>query len=282
MKIYWKILLIKKEFYIDIKNCKRDVNFRYFIPKGENSMFNKKKASSLLLAGALLVGVPFSASAKTVAKPKPKPLPVVQYVALGDSLAAGQTPTGYIDYGYADYLADNFKKNKFNLADFDNFGVPGYKSQDVKDDVLQSKKIRKEIREATHITIDIGANDLIAVLTDTSKVPATLETVGANLNAALAEIDKLNSKAKVFVMGYYNPYPHKPAAEQQALLPVLEALNGTIEGVARANKDTYVPTATEIGKKPTTYVSNPTDIHLSDAGYKVLTAEFWKAILKRK
>ncbi|WP_257985951.1 hypothetical protein [Bacillus sp. M6-12] len=74
------------------------------------------KMTSLSLAGALLAGLPFSALAKT--QPQAKPA-LLQYVALGDSLAAGQTPTGYIDYGNADYIANQFVAGRFQLNDFD-------------------------------------------------------------------------------------------------------------------------------------------------------------------
>src|SRR3954447_15015999 len=106
-------------------------------------MNKRKKITSLLLAGVLVVGLPYSAmSAKKAAVKKPVQ---VQYVALGDSLAAGQTPTGYIDYGYPDYVANNFKGTKYKLVDYDNFGIPGYTSVQVKNDMLKSYKIRKEI-----------------------------------------------------------------------------------------------------------------------------------------
>ena len=88
----------------------------------------------------------------------------VQYVALGDSLAAGQTPTGYIDSGYPDYIVKNFKGQKYKLVDYDNYGIPGYTSDQLKNDILKSYKIRKEVKQATHITIDIGANDFLSVL----------------------------------------------------------------------------------------------------------------------
>ena len=41
---------------------------------------------------------------------------------------------------------------------------PGYTSEHVKNDILKSYKIRKEVKEATHITIDIGANDFLSIL----------------------------------------------------------------------------------------------------------------------
>ncbi len=261
-----------------------------YTKKGEKRMSKKRKTASLLLAGALFFGLPFTGVAKETKKAAPKkPAPkVVQYVALGDSLAAGQTPDGFIDYGYPDYIADNFTKNKstYKLSDYDNFGIPGYTSEQLKVDLLKSKKIQKEVKEATHITIDIGANDLLAAIkanpTDPTKIAEFIPGVAKNLNEILTQIDKLNSKAKVFVMGYYNPYPYYPAEQQKALLPLLTAFNGQISLAAKNHKDTYVATEKPIASKYQDYFTNPTNIHLSIAGYKVIANEFWKSIVKVK
>ncbi|PLT30775.1 SGNH/GDSL hydrolase family protein [Peribacillus deserti] len=239
----------------------------------------KQKALGLLTAGALLAALPFNAVAKTQAKVE-KPPVQVQYVALGDSLAAGQTPYKYVDYGYTDFIADYFVKNKYKLADFDNFGVPGYTSENVKNDVTKSKKIRKEIKEATHITIDIGANDLLPKL---STDPAgAIAAVKANLQTILKTIDSLNPRVKVYVMGYYNPYPGLSAAEQAKLLPLLKLFNAEIQKAAKDNKDTFVATDMLIAKKTAEYLPNPLDIHLSEAGYKAVASEFWKYIAPAK
>ena len=236
-------------------------------------MNKKGKAASMLLAVAL-VATPLSATAKQS---------TVEYVALGDSLAAGQTPDGIIDYGYADYVADTFVKNKYKLADFDNFGVPGYTSEKLKNDLIKSSKVRKEIREATHITIDIGANDLLGkIKTDPYNAQDAISTVSVNLQTILRTIDKLNPKAKVYVMGYYNPFPYYPKEQQELLLPLLKGLNEQIKTVAKKNGDTYISTETQINKKYKEYLPNKQDIHLSKSGYKVIAKEFWKGISKKK
>lgn len=246
--------------------------------QGGISLNRKQKTASIVLAMSLVVGVPFSASAKKA------PAPVkVEYVALGDSLAAGLSPNGYLDYGYVDYIADSFVAKKYKLADFDNFSVPGYTSDRLLLDVTKSKKIRKEIKSATHITIDIGANDLLAKInTDPSKASEALVAVSTNLNKILKTIDGLNPKVKVYVMGYYNCFPYYPAEQQAALMPLLTGLNTQIKSAAAENGDTFVATDKAIAKNYKKYLPNKTNIHLSDSGYKVLAAEFWKAINKKK
>lgn len=244
-------------------------------------MSNRKKITSMILAGVLIVGLPYSSfAAKKTAVKKPVQ---VQYVALGDSLAAGKTPTGFIDYGYPDYVADNFKGTKYKLVDYDNFGVSGYTTVNLKNDILNSSKIRKEIKEATHITIDIGANDFLNILKTTQDTATVLGAIGevkANLDTILSTIDKLNSKAKVYVMGYYNPFPYiTDPAKQEQVQKLLEGVNAQIKVIAAKNGDTYVSTKIINNKdKYKEYLPNPDDIHLSKTGYKVVAKEFWKYI----
>ena len=243
---------------------------------------NKKiKLTSLLLAGALVVGLPYSAMSAKKA-PVKKPLQV-QYVALGDSLAAGQTPTGYIDSGYPDYLVNNFKGPKYKLVDYDNYGIPGYTSVKLKNDILKSYKIRKEVKEATHITIDIGANDFLGVLKtnpDTVLALGKLEEFKSNLDTILSTIDKINPKAKVYVMGYYNPFPYLTTEQQAAVTPLLQALNTQIKSLAEENDDTFVSTEEIVAANYEKYLPVKEDIHLSKAGYQAVAKEFWKKINK--
>ncbi|ETI66592.1 L,D-transpeptidase family protein [Neobacillus vireti] len=201
----------------------------------------------------------------------------VDYVALGDSLAAGITPDGKKDLGYPDYIANNFKKS-YDLLDFANFGVSGYKTADLIEQ-LKKADVQKEIKAATHITLDIGANDLLPVLqTNPAQAPEVIGTVAANLNTILSTIDQLNPKVKVYVMGYYNPFLHYPQEQQAPLLPLLEGLNGQIKAQAIQHGDTFVPTEKVIAVNFKEYLPVPESIHLSLTGYQALAGEFWKVM----
>lgn len=246
-------------------------------------MNKKRKITSLLLAGALVVGLPYSAlSAKKATVKKPVQ---VQYVALGDSLAAGQTPTGYIDSGYPDYLVNNFKGTKYKLVDYDNFGIPGYTSAHVKNDITKSYKIRKEIKQATHITIDIGANDFLSILKanpDPALALGALDNFSTNLDTILSTIDKINPKAKVYVMGFYNPFLHSnySVEQQQAVLQLLTTINSEIETAAKDHGDTFVSTDKLVADNHEKYLPNKEDIHLSKTGYLAVAKAFWAKINK--
>ena len=234
-----------------------------------------RRFSSLVMIGVLLTALPISAFAKSPAKK------VIDYVALGDSLAAGMTPIGGIDLGYPDYLANRFEQSQYTV-DFKNFGFPGYTSTNLAQDVLTRADVQTKIQEAEFITIDIGANDLLPAVADSTKVPVALGAVAANLQTILAKIDQLNPTVKVYVMGYYNPFPYWPQAQQASILPLLDTFNGIIEARTIANGDTFVETDTIIAKDYQTYLPNPVNIHLSKEGYQLVAKEFWKNIDKSK
>ncbi|MEC1523894.1 SGNH/GDSL hydrolase family protein [Neobacillus niacini] len=84
----------------------------------------KKSIVSALIISSLFVSIPFSASAKNVKKEQ------FDYVALGDSLAAGQTPNRLLDKGYVDYLASRFEQSQYNV-ELDNYGVSGYRTTNI-------------------------------------------------------------------------------------------------------------------------------------------------------
>jgi lysophospholipase L1-like esterase len=238
----------------------------------------KSKILRTMLIGAMFASLPMT----TLAKDNKQ----LDYVALGDSLAAGATPYRELDKGYADFLVDRYEQSQYEIT-LNNYGVPGYRTTNIVSELLNSTNskygpLRESIKNAELITIDIGANDLLANLKtiqqNPSTAPAVLNTIAQNLYLILSEIEKINPRIKVYVMGYYNPFPHLPKQEQAVLLPLLDALNQTIEKVASANGDEFVPTAKVIKKYETAYVPNPNDIHLSIEGYKAVAKEFWKAI----
>jgi lysophospholipase L1-like esterase len=244
----------------------------------------RKKLASVIVTGALLASLPFSASAKDLDKEH------FDYVALGDSLAVGKTPNGPENKGYVDYITDRFEQSQYNI-ELNNYGVSGHRTTNILDELTNPEndkydELNNSIIDAELVTIDIGANDLLAQLkvvqADPAQAPTVLQGIGYNLSFILSKIDQINPNTKVYVMGYYNPFPHYPEEQQAQLLPLLDALNETIETVANQNGDVFVPTEKVIKKHEKDYVPNPKDIHLSLEGYQIVAKEFWKAIMKNK
>ncbi|ALC91472.1 hypothetical protein AM500_18010 [Bacillus sp. FJAT-18017] len=244
----------------------------------------KRLLSSTLLISSLVLSLPFVTSAKNVVKQD------FDYVALGDSLAAGQTPYKELKDGYADFLADRFTQSQYNV-ELDNFGVSGYKTTNILNELTNPanpkfNSLRAAIQDAELVTIDIGANDLLADLSKIQQNPllahGAIKKIGENLYGILSTVDSIKRDSKVYVMGYYNPFPHLPQEQQASLLPLLTSFNQMIETIALANGDVFVPVDQVIKKYEKEYVPNPADIHLSSQGYEAIAKEFWKTYLKNR
>ncbi|WP_237562938.1 SGNH/GDSL hydrolase family protein [Bacillus dakarensis] len=240
-----------------------------------------KQFKSLIMVGALLT-LPLSALANV---PEKK---VIDYVAMGDSLAAGITPDGDDGLGYPDYIKQRFEQSQYTINFNNDSAKGGYTTIDLMKD-MENESLRDAIKEAELITIDIGANDVLPVLNaflvqraTPEDIDRAIENTTANIGEILNEIEGINPNAKVYVMGYYNPMPHILPGHQPLIEQLLETLNGAIEQVTDINGDTFVPTAKVIAKDPDTYLPNPEDIHLSEEGYQQIAKEFWKKIDKSK
>ncbi|MBU5212979.1 S-layer homology domain-containing protein [Heyndrickxia oleronia] len=250
----------------------------------------RKRICSSLFALLLLVGMLCSPS---YASSKQK----LDYLALGDSLAAGQTPNKGIDKGYADFLAQQLDEVQL-LGSFDKrFAVPGYTTTNVLEDIqnniskpdLSGKEanIQKMIADAEIITIDAGANDLLKEIKvdfskgtlqyDPEKLKAAITTVGTNTVQIINQIRELNSNAKIYVMGYYNPFPNLSKEQTTQLLQLLQLLNTTIQEATEKFGAIYVATAEEFNVHAKDYLPNPVDIHPNKDGYLVIANSFWKS-----
>ncbi|WP_320163408.1 GDSL-type esterase/lipase family protein [uncultured Trichococcus sp.] len=190
----------------------------------------------------------------------------IDYVALGDSLAAGQKPTAIGSastklYGtsYPKFIRDDLSSNGL-LNSYANFGMSGYETWNVANDLMTTDSATQNaISEAEIITLDIGANDLLAYLEaeegdvsnlldrlaymdqdqinyliyqmdllKSSAVPYTVYQV----STIVAQIKTLNPDAQIYVMGYYNAFSFlndfsdDPALQSKIdiLIPELEEL----------------------------------------------------------
>ncbi|WP_426450600.1 S-layer homology domain-containing protein [Paenibacillus sp. S-38] len=219
------------------------------------------------------------------------------YAALGDSLAAGMTPTGGLGLGYPDFIAQELTKQgqlAYPLTD-KRYATPGYTSGDVLSDLKRSVtrsvygqpgqgSIADTVRSANLITLNAGANDLLAADKITggtlggTQVNQLLASIGSNIGSTLDQIKELNPNASVFVMGYYNPYPHGTEQEKQRAQVLIEALNQVIKDVAEKRGAKFVATMNAIAVNAAQNLPIATNIHPSTEGYIAIAAEFLKVI----
>ncbi|MHA6258843.1 S-layer homology domain-containing protein [Sporosarcina sp. CAU 1771] len=208
----------------------------------------------------------------------------IDYLALGDSLAAGLSSENVLGNGYTDYLAEILDDATLLKSFFKGFSVPGYTSTQVLLD-LDKPEVQESIMNAELITISAGANDALAHITfdsvtgkstiDFGELTKAIQKVGENYALILNSIYTLNPGVEVYIMGYYNPFPHIPDPVLQGqLTQLLTSLNNSILAGMTNTTAVLVPTADKISENPIAYLPNPSNIHLSKTGYKEVAAQF--------
>ena len=214
------------------------------------------------------------------------------YVALGDSVAAGRNPYGVEDYGYTDYISDYLKKEN-KLKSYVNFAVSGYTTEDVNNDINYNKNIKidnkeinikKALRESDLVTISIGANDFLGELKLTS-IPSLLEDKNYALKRINSIFDSIDTtlelvmkyaKGTIIVVGYYNPLPYLEKYEDQ-INEIVDYADQKYQELCDKHDIYYVKVSDEIAKNKE-YLPNPLDIHPSKKGYEVISKEIVEVI----
>ena len=223
---------------------------------------------------------------------------LINYLALGDSLAAGIQDNGELGLSYADFLASNLAENKLLGTYNKGFSFPGYTTTDIinelKNDVQKpvinlagpqsdTISLRDSIAKADLITISAGANDLLkyinkkedsTVEVDLAGIFNGIQKLGTNYHTILTEIEKLNPDALVMVMGYYNPFPYEDVSIQEQLNELVYAMDQIVSEVAFTKDAIFVQVSEDIALDYTLYLPNAENIHLSKAGYELVGSLF--------
>ncbi|NPV90427.1 MAG: hypothetical protein HPY50_06620 [Firmicutes bacterium] len=239
-----------------------------------------KLRSSRVLSITALAVITFCATAFTGCQPENKK--DVSYLALGDSLAAGQTPYSTHDKGYPDFIAEKIKANGYDLT-YHNLGISGINTSDMIEGLEQDYKgVNELIAEADLITIDIGGNDLINRIKrsrgfieyDRQEVDGAVKKAGANLESIIKMIKKQKPDVVICVIGYYAQLPPRG----QEISDLIKALNDSLQKAATTNGAVFIAIDQVISQNVTDYLPNPDDEHLSIAGYKAVADEVWKSM----
>ncbi|SDM38696.1 Lysophospholipase L1 [Psychrobacillus sp. OK028] len=258
----------------------------------------KLKLLFVLVLFLQLVAMPsytFAAEADTEAPTWVKPL---NYLALGDSLAVGVTPENQLGKGYTDLIAESLKSQQVLQSFNKGFTFPGYKTSDILKDLQDNvtkpvfgtgieennAELHKSITAANLITISAGANDVLAYfkvdattgapVVDLAKITSSIQQVGVNYSQILKAIYAINPNVQVYIMGYYNPFPQVDVIYQPQIAQLLTGLNGSIQASMKGTNATFIATHEKIAENYTAHLPNPKNIHLSEAGYKVVADLF--------
>jgi lysophospholipase L1-like esterase len=251
--------------------------------------FKNSRLLSLLVVFVFLLGVVMPGQTQAVGGK-------VHYVALGDSLAAGQTPYKTLDKGFAGIMADHFQKNGVLASYTNKFAVSGYTTQNVLDDIennkeVEGKKLQDTLKASNTVTVTVGANDLLNVLKesklDLKKDPVTMEIIQKiaaanikaqeNLSNILNKISTLSPNTEIYVSGYYNAFPYLTPTQQNAAKSLLSALNGGIKTVSEKNGAIFVDMNGIFDADKEKYLPNQEDIHPSLEGYQLIANNFINA-----
>lgn len=206
------------------------------------------------------------------------------YIALGDSLAAGQTPNRAIDTGYTDLIAQKLTTTG-QLAFYSKaLAFPGYTTADVLESI-QTDEAKELLKKATLVTISAGANDLLQMVQVNStsgsvayqqiSADFALNNARKNIAQIIKEVQALAPKAKIYVMGYYFAYPHVRESQKSGIKKELDRLQLILKKQSEANGATYVSVEESFGVNATTLLPNPADVHPTMEGYRLMANAFF-------
>ena len=235
----------------------------------------KKQIAVILVIFAMFI-VPLSTSAQVYGP--------ISYVALGDSLAAGQTPNREIDTGYSDLIAQELARSQPLAFYSKDLSFPGFTTADVLERV-KSKEARPLLQNANVITISAGANDLLRLIRSDAKSGSlsfqqisadySLNGVRKNMQTILSDLKKIAPKTEVYVMGYYFAYPHARESQKAGTAKQLNVLNEILAKVAKEAGATFVSVDAAFGEKTIDKVPNPSNVHPNAEGYRAMANSFF-------
>jgi len=205
------------------------------------------------------------------------------YLSIGDSLAAGQTPYQQIDTGYSDLIA--MKLGMTGQLSFytKELAFPGYTTADVLKRV-KSEEASDLLANATLITVSAGANDLLRLVqanpTAGTLAFSQLQTDYAlniarkNMAEILEALKVRAPKAKVYVMGYYFAYPNAHATQKEGTNAQLVKLNTILQQQAEHAGAAYVNVYDAFGLNARNFLPNISDVHPNFEGYRQMANAF--------
>ena len=129
-------------------------------------------------------------------------------VAIGDSLAYGAGDES--GEGITGRLDDELHKHGIRDVDTVNLGVNGAQTGDLLKRVEQ-KRVREAIARADAIVLSIGANDLFRSQHSREEILRSpfgaAERILGRIETIVAQLHEINPRARVLLLGGYNPVP---------------------------------------------------------------------------
>ncbi|MGE7675339.1 SGNH/GDSL hydrolase family protein [Lysinibacillus sp. NPDC094403] len=207
------------------------------------------------------------------------------YLSIGDSLAAGQTPHQQIDTGYSDLIAMRLGMTGQMSFYTKELAFPGYTTADVLKRV-KSEEASDLLANATLITVSAGANDLLRLVQvnpaagtlafSQLQTDYALNVARKNMAEILEELKVRAPKAKIYVMGYYFAYPSVHATQKEGTNAQLVKLNTILKQQAEHAGAAYVDVYGVFGLNAINFLPNIADVHPNFEGYRQMANAFLK------
>ena len=129
-------------------------------------------------------------------------------IALGDSLAYGAGDES--GEGITGRLDDELRARGIPTVETVNLGVNGAQTADLIRR-LQTKRVREAVANADAVVLSIGANDLFRTphsRQELMRAPFEIaERILSRIESIVGEIHTINPRARVLLLGGYNPVP---------------------------------------------------------------------------
>lgn len=191
-------------------------------------------------------------------------------VALGDSLTRGTGDVG--GKGYIGYLVDELEEKTKEKIILQNFGVKGFRSRQLLNQVSQVA-IQRQIQQADIMIITIGGNDLFQsgqTMVDLNQlnVENLKKRYLVNLEKIISEIRSANEEVTIYFVGLYNPFIDLNQAEVTTKA-VRQWNFETSELLDKYPQTVFVPTFDLFQLKVNDYLYSD-KFHPNTEGYKLI------------
>ena len=139
------------------------------------------------------------------------PRGILSPLVLGDSLARGVGDES--GFGLSGRLLDELHHRQILTRNVANIAVNGARTGDVLQQ-LESHNVQEVVAQANVIVLSIGGNDLWTDYNWRAGTPrdpeGVMRTVAARVEQIVRTLRRLSPKARIFVIGLYNPYAKGP------------------------------------------------------------------------
>lgn len=209
------------------------------------------------------------------------------YLALGDYLSVSGKINDEEIKSFSSLLGDYFIDSDLVKNVNVNYASPLYDSEMLLEMISRNAYSGKDdglvkaIKRSEYITVSVGMNDIIdyirfdssqkKIIYDKDFIKRKIEIMKQNYYEIVDQIQELNDKSKVYLVGYYYPYCNDDKECEKDVHEVFGLLNEGIKDVSVVS-DVYYVDISEVSKEDYMYSRN--QIYLNQLGHEYVFSVF--------